>query len=344
MEATLQTAVRVGATMSIVGDLVIVHGCWLGNVGERKPNQRILTAMGVVNLAASLAYLLGDVLMVPPKGTASQAACNFQGFVIQISVAVPLLTAFLATNYLLAIRYRWEVRRLERLRRLAFFAIAIFSSLTAIIPLIVGGYANAGPVWCWVTEQPPLLRFVLFYGPLWACICYTVFVMGWLVKLTVAHDVNMRKLNSSRSATGPNKFATTKRTLRQATLYCVVFILAWLLLTVVRIRDAVMEKNAAGRDSPQLALAAFFFVTLQGFFNMIIFILPRIVQANSYPHARWTVKLRFVFSLTGTEDLDRDASHRASERQTETPKTTSSTARESGHIPASVDSDAVAQA
>eukprot|EP00516_Mucochytrium_quahogii_P009328 CAMPEP_0203766130 /NCGR_PEP_ID=MMETSP0099_2-20121227/239_1 /ASSEMBLY_ACC=CAM_ASM_000209 /TAXON_ID=96639 /ORGANISM=" , Strain NY0313808BC1" /LENGTH=134 /DNA_ID=CAMNT_0050662431 /DNA_START=738 /DNA_END=1139 /DNA_ORIENTATION=+ len=111
----IQIVIKLGASFSVLGDLVILHGCFRHGFDKWTTYHRILVLMSLFDILSSVFYGIGDRAVPPPFGDGTQAFCNTQGFFQQIGLAVPMLNATLAANYLAVIKYEWSHDKVKKL-------------------------------------------------------------------------------------------------------------------------------------------------------------------------------------------------------------------------------------
>jgi len=200
-----------------------------------------------------------------------------------------MYNASLSVYYLLQIRLGW---RSERIRKWAEPFLHLwplcFGVATSTTALFLKAYNNDS--WeCWISPNPQdcdeswknngvtncirgdnasLYRWVLYYAWLWAAIA-TVCVNMYLVYSAVLRIEKQFDRYQSASY-GEVHRKNTKMVARQGNLYCGVFLLTWIFPTITR-----LVQLATGETPYPLIVLTSFFVPMQGFFNALVYIVPR---------------------------------------------------------------------
>jgi len=154
----------------------------MGRKLEMTSQKALLLGMSCYDIAVSFATFLSTWPM--PVGTpgvfgavGNNATCVAQGFFIQAGLAVPIYNASLSFYYLFVIKYG---AREETIRKRF---IPWVHALAFLYPVITGAVCSAmnlyvpANLWCHTAisdvdsaQAPTIIRFALFYGPLWLLI------------------------------------------------------------------------------------------------------------------------------------------------------------------------------
>lgn len=320
---TLRALAGTGASLSLLGDFVILHALWRIRGGDWSTYLRIILALTLADVVSSTAYVVADAPAPPPFGSGTAASCSAQAFFEQLGLAAPLLTASLAANYLLVLRYSWPKARIVRLEPVVFAGIVLASLVAAIVPLALDLYHFA-LVWCWISDDPACadgvdhsgfpcqktpynvttLQMVLFYAPVWAACAFTAVAMYLVYRVVKAQERRLAR----QLAAQVREFENTRRLAIQASLYVGGFMLTYTFPTVLRITFAVKGEAAFA-----LYALTVFFLPLQGLFTTIAFLFPRFTRLHRLRgHVTCADRLQYVFSLVSGDEIERRARSRQS--------------------------------
>ena len=315
--AALRVAINVAGSLSILGNLVMLHGVLRKGRRNWTTYHRVVLAMSLVDLLVSLWYVLADLpVPVAQGGMGTMGTCVAQGFMEQLGIAVPLLNATLATNYLLVLYLNWSVERVARAEPALFGVVGLVALVVAVIPIPLELY-NVSTAWCWIQAHPfgcdhdgvgatcergnnsLMWQILLFYGPVWVTIAYTAVVLAVVLRKVVASDGRVSQLVAESK-----RYDTTKKLARQVLMFMLALTLTWAPVTVHRIYTAI-----TGEPSLFWTMLGTVCVSLQGFFNMLAYLHPRCARVREErERVGCRATLRFVLSFDDQLDLR----HRAS--------------------------------
>jgi len=281
------------ALLSILGSLLIVMHVIYGRQ-KRNTHHRLLMGMSVCDLIVSMAFLLGTWPM--PRGSpmaydarGNIATCNFQGFMAQFGLAVPLYNCTLSFYYLFKIRYGWSWRFIERMVEPVLHAVPIVIGLsTAMAGLFLKQYnndnwecyispyplnckeswTNGGKTTCIRGDNASIYRWMFYGAELWLAIVLVSINMFLVYRSVARQEASSRRFDMTAST---RSFKHSKRVAMQGYWYCGAFYLAWIFPTITRITQLVVG------DATPFALLFInaLFVPIQGFFNFLVYIHPR---------------------------------------------------------------------
>jgi hypothetical protein len=308
----LRLAINVAGSLSIVGNLIMLHGVLRKPLRSWTTYHRVVLAMSLVDLVVSFWYVLADLpVPVAQGGQGTVGTCVAQGFMEQLGIAVPLLNATLATNYLLVLYLNWSVERVVRAEPVLFGVVALVALVVAVIPIPLDLY-NVSVAWCWIQAYPfgcdhdgvgatcqrgnnsLMWQLLLFYGPVWVTIAYTVVVLAVVLRKVVESDGRVSQL-----VVEGKRYDATKKMARQVLMFMLALTLTWAPVTVHRIYTA-----CTGEPSFFWTMLGTVCVSLQGFFNMLAYMHPRCARVREESgRVGCYATLRFLFSLDDQLDV-----------------------------------------
>lgn len=240
-----------------------------------------MVGLSCSDILASSIYFLGTWLV--PKGTAgqygpvygasgNQGTCIASGFFTQFSVCSPLYNGTLSLYYLLMIRFGWREDRLKRIEPIIHGLTISFALGTAIAGVALNLYGSVEWL-CWVTPQENtwLYRWLFLFVPLWFCVAFVSVVMRvlwWKVRQR-EQAVGRFSTTAVQRMWGSQKKSTEIAV--QGMLYIVSMYITWLFPSLQRVIELVAGKNYFVLQFFDAAL-----LPLQGLFNALIYIRPRI--------------------------------------------------------------------
>jgi hypothetical protein len=214
-ETTLVVLRTTVCLCSSIGSLMIISQVSRSRFNRSKPQQRLVLGISVCDLVSSIVWILSPALMLPMNSIddqeaadvyarGSQTTCSFQGFMIQLFVYTgALYQGSIQLQYLLAIKHCWSQRRLQTIEVYLHGVPWLFGWGSAITNLVLENY-NPASWGCWISRYPSdctvtyeirrggtgltetdcirgdnanIYQWVFFYGPLWGCILFCLFVM-----------------------------------------------------------------------------------------------------------------------------------------------------------------------
>ncbi len=245
--------------------LSLVCSCTIVMLVSRLPRakqtlyQRIIRLLSCTDMVTSAGYFAGR-WMTPQHG--NKATCDVQGTIVQLNLCVVLWNACLTTNYLVRIVYGWNALRADALMPYYHMLSWGPGAVIALSLLAFGLYGDAGP-WCWISSDYVWARMALFYVPLWLMLSYTLCVMSVIIRHVRRIDAKFAHLR--------RREASSMRVTKQSVAYILGMLLTWLAGSANRVYQAVNS----GHTTPGLSLSMAFFIPLQGFFNLLVYLYPR---------------------------------------------------------------------
>lgn len=223
------TSINVFASaLSFAGSSFIVL-CYLLFKELRKFSFQLVFYLSLSDLLFSISNLLGD----PGKGF----LCYVQGYTTQFfSVASILWTTTIAfTLHRTVVKHKTDVEELGPLFHLYVWGTSL---ILAIIPSIGNDYGQAG-AWCWVqneTNAGKVVRFLIFYLPLWGAILFNgaiyfqvIRMLNYAARMAVEMSDRQRHVEVKADVKALNRWG----------YYPLILIGSWAFGTINRIHDFV---------------------------------------------------------------------------------------------------------
>eukprot|EP01006_Ploeotia_vitrea_P040811 TRINITY_DN66462_c7_g1_i1.p1 TRINITY_DN66462_c7_g1~~TRINITY_DN66462_c7_g1_i1.p1 ORF type:complete len:285 (-),score=121.11 TRINITY_DN66462_c7_g1_i1:715-1569(-) len=231
----LQALIICGSCLSIVGTLFITLS-YVVFPSLRSFPYKIIVFLGLADFFNALSYLIG----------LNSELCQLQAAMSQFfAVATFFWTACFAYNIVQVLVYQhMDVSRNEPYYHMVSWGVP---AVLLVINLALDSFGD-GVVWCWISADHPYLRFLTFYLPLLAIVCFNA-----VVYVVV-----------SRSLRGDLKRGAVKRRLNH---YLFVFLLVRLWSVVNRFQ------NFLDPNGPIFFLYFMhtLFSPLQGFCNAVVY-------------------------------------------------------------------------
>jgi hypothetical protein len=241
--------------------------------GLINPMKRALLGVTCFEMCDSLGWWLSNWAL-PDNiefafASGSWASCNFQGFILQLSLGAPILNAVLAYLFYLHVKGKHSCKEIVTLERKIYTATCAFALGAALLFLGLDQYNPYGQV-CWLNGYPSgcneavwggsdipcergvnshLYGLFVYYVVLWSTLIYAIVI-----------NIKMHNMLVDSSAASDAQWIKT-----QSLLFCAAFIITWLPSTLWSI---MMWFNLGGFA---IGVLTALFEPLQGFWNLIIF-------------------------------------------------------------------------
>lgn len=263
----LECIARVTGSLSIIGSLAIIYMI----ISDRKrklaqPFHRLMLLMSIFDVLHSIA------IVVSTAAKTSMRLCDTQGFFMVLGLAVPLYNSCLNIFFVLTIRYNVSSEQFSKGTELVLHAIAILIPITTatvftarglIIPNYTGICHVSGSMALWIIQSILLLCFVICVASM-VCICWTVITQA--MKMEKYTSFATKKTASLRShRVNDDK----KKTIKQALLYTMAFILTYLFPIL-----CIFYKTQNKEVPLPLIILYNIFYPLQGFWNFVFYVRP----------------------------------------------------------------------
>jgi hypothetical protein len=144
-------------------------------------------------LYITLSDMITSTMYIIPSSN-NDEVCIFQGTIFSLAENLRLGLTLYMTIYLQSTLKSSE-DKFKKYEKFCIFLVCLTSSILAGLPLIITSYENYDGM-CWIRVNSgnylsaTLLRFGLFYIPLWMVICYNIWVYYFMIK-------NIKNLRSS---------------------------------------------------------------------------------------------------------------------------------------------------
>jgi hypothetical protein len=298
-EAVLATVPKVAGGLSFCSSTWIVYNVLSDRRRREKSYHRLLALMGLCDMVSSFAYFLSTWPI--PQGVnlgwkknshlwaaGNDATCTAQAVGIQWGVTSAVLNVFLATHYLLVIRYRATESTLKKYEPyVGTFAFMVGLGLT--VPGIVLGIFGNTNLWCWIApnfahcedegltaeeciDRTYNYRWGFYYGPLWTCILLITILQAALF-VTVCQTE--KKASRWRM---PNKrgraYKMTSQVASQACWYVGVFYITWLPYTSIAMTGKFFNPDTGFGVLLMVVLCQ----PLQGFLHLFVYQRRRLTE------------------------------------------------------------------
>ena len=250
---------------------------------------RLLLAMSLGDWILSFSSFFLTTWPIPADETGvfansgNMTTCQIQGFFVQLSAPYSLYNAYLATYYVLLVRYNWKERDLKRIEYGAHVFTFLFSLTTAIAAIPLTLYNNYVNLLCWISESPMgcvgeecergqnaiKYQYAFYFVWIWGSLVVVTVMMGmlyWTVHQQT--QANKRYAHDGGTASGETPGSKNKqRVAKQAFLYIFSYYLMNLFPTI-----QLIIKSITGGGYFAIYFLNGFFFPMQGFFNLIVFV------------------------------------------------------------------------
>jgi len=268
---------------------------------------RLLLGMSISDFFGSLMCFLSTWPI--PRGEACLAAgttmtCTVQGFFNQTAaLTTPTYNISLAIYYVLVIVKGWKENRVSKIEKY-LHALPILAGFgTGIAGLALKLYNGAGWI-CWIAPSPNnperdnphygIFRLAFLYADAWAIIIFLAICMFIIYVHVLKQE---QKLDKYRASFLQKKRKQSKKIRNQAYLYVGCVYMTWIFGSIFRFMQF------AGKTPPTYIIVLFVtFFPLQGFFNLIVYMFPRILRyfEDGIPLTQPFQRRRSSFSFLST--------------------------------------------
>jgi len=279
---------RCMALISFASSMTIIVDI-LRNEGKRqKTFGQLILALSIFDLMGSMSYAF-TTLPIPEEeyvygSKGNGGTCKLQGFFIQMGMIAAYLNAALSVHYILMLKYGWSEERISKLRPLLLG-----------IPLSIGlVFAFAGIpfydnvfLWCnnasaSVWPDIPMAVAIAFVSIIMAVICWHVYKEE---RVSMKWRISTRRQNTS----------LTTKVFWQSIYFLLAFYLVW--PPYLALQYTWVSGNGYNRYG--FILFAGMLVPLQGFWNLIVYMRPRIKRQNIQP-VQWFLHIASLTRLVSS--------------------------------------------
>lgn len=197
----------------------------------RKPNFALVFWLCISDMGANLAYSPG----APADGG---IGCLVQGISITFFDLASVWWTFLIgfKLYRSIVKQEVEIHTLERTFKMHAIVWGT-SFVAALLPLTTHNYGDAG-AWCWISAEAydsgtgTVWRFAIFYIPIW-CVALATSVHYVAIIRTLSSFASMQHF------AGTAQQERLARLARQLSLYPLIFVASWTMMTIVRVYNSI---------------------------------------------------------------------------------------------------------
>lgn len=224
--------------------------------------------------------------------------CIAQGFFSQFSLTVAFYNSALSIYYLLVVRYGWTPERIRLRVEPLLHAVSLTIGLaTATMGIALNLYNNDH--WeCWISPFPldckeswknggetdcirgdnaTLYRWLFYYMFLWMAIAIVTVNMVLVYQSVRSDERKVEEIADNEQAKAlARRRQHSKQVAIQGYWYCGAFYLTWILPTITRLVQVIN-----GEAPYKLVLFAALFIPFQGFFNLLVYTMPRYTHRRS---------------------------------------------------------------
>ncbi|KAL7576118.1 hypothetical protein ACA910_004784 [Epithemia clementina (nom. ined.)] len=189
-----------------------------GGASKQRTVMQILMGMSIFDIGASSMYLVGSWAIPSDQGSSNvfqpsgtDRTCVAQGFLFQLfASAIPMYNLSLALYSYLAVNRQWT-EDVFRSYQWCFHVLPIgFGAITATYGLVDDQF-HPNELWCWFskTEQSDMLKFILYYGPLWLVFC--IIVILFVLIYRHVRKIEQLIMNADAAAATSSSFSSQKK-------------------------------------------------------------------------------------------------------------------------------------
>jgi hypothetical protein len=336
----LSVVPKLTSLMSIFGSTYIVYDVFRRSQIKRMMTlHRLLITMSLCDIIVSIFFFCSSWLIPSFENEygamGNWTTCQVQGFFCQFGLAIAYYNLSLTIYYVASIRWGWSQTKIRiQLEPFLHFLPMMLGIGTGLIAIPLQLYNNDS--WaCWLAGYPrfcnetwnsapedancirgdnaTLYRWLLYYLFLWIAVLLVIYNMVMVYYSILGHE---KALESNQDQTFQNvdddgksaeetiiekkrkrRHEHSKRVAIQGYWFCSVFLLTWVFPTATRFTEV------SGNQVPiQLIFATSTFVPWQGFFNFLVYIMPRIIDSRTNRHI-------LVPSNTATTPLSNSATN-----------------------------------
>lgn len=283
----------VSALLSMIGSAWILLEILVDKKKRKKVYHRILFALSLFDFMASTCFFLTPLVIINGEWLGyTSTSCEIAGFFTYwSSLCIPMYNTALATYFYLSVKGGWQEDRIhKRFERHAHFVIPLFGLVLAIAAFPLDMY-NLYNNFCFAVLGPDRGTFTLnyfFLGLFWALVlfcglltCVLMFLLyrhvRGILRQSSQYNFSTPKSEEERDFTPQDERLLT-RVRNMALLYTIPFTTTWVCSVILMI----IQQEGFNNRMYVSPLTGYFisiwialFLPLQGFFNWIIYMIPR---------------------------------------------------------------------
>jgi len=237
------SAIRIiASTISMLGSGFII-AMYLAYRDLRKFAFKLVVMLSICDVILGIGNYMGD-------GNQDNSTCHVQGFVIQFgSISGVFWTAVIAYCIWEVVLHRTNNLNIED--KMNTFHIAVWGSsfVLSIVPFFSNSYGDADG-WCWISKYG---KHSEVWGTTWRMICFYIPLWITIVLIIVIYRRTLRVLDRSAE------------TFKRMRWYPMVLVATYFFATIDRVWQLFGDANY------ELCVFRVFFVSLAGFFNVLIY-------------------------------------------------------------------------
>jgi len=290
----LAIAPKVSGIISLFASIVLIRDVLSSKKKRSNTYSRIMLGMTIIDILVSIAFILStwaipidgvDTDIQAPYRSGNTSTCIIQGILVQLAIASNIYNLCLAIYFFLSVRTRCLEEEMKKYEKMMHLAALTFGFGTAIAGIPLKLYNSAGP-WCWISSLPHscgltkksdpstcirgkyayAYRYAFFYFPLWIIILAITVIMTTMA----CHVRKVEKQTVRYSFSVETRNSLTSKVARQAFFYVIALYLTWGPGSVGRLLETFnVQTSFLG------LLLATFLAPLQGFFNCLIYFMPK---------------------------------------------------------------------
>ena len=325
----------VSASISILGSLMLLFMIFRSHDKLRSTLHRLLFGLTISDLISSIAMAFASTLSPPEhigwNSFGNMTLCRIQGFLhFYGHIAAPLYNCSLCIYYLIEIKYtslNSHIKGIEILMHLGPTMIALtfttaIVSIYGVHPEVTNCYAGATypfeckfnpEIECSGDMKGRTALTITYLLLLYAFVPVTIFTsMTAIYREVATQEVRMNQFRYSFSRRGSHSAQrNTVAARNRATAYSIAWLLTWGMMFLITLMIMITGEEAGGTPF-FMALMHYILFPLQGLFNFIVYIYPRLTarmrrqdrQEVSLPCRFW-LSLKDVVMSRGRQERTR---------------------------------------
>jgi hypothetical protein len=254
----------------------------------KKPNNRFLLAMSIIDIIQSMMFAICSMPVPRSSGIygaiGNDLSCSFQGFFIQLGLAVPCYNASLCIWYLKSIKYNMTADIFKKKIEPYCHALSILLPLISAICLFAVDMLKQKGYICWIESGSYWTYYSI--ALLATCFFIIIFCLGSIYHFFWAQERQMQKYTTSPSGMQwrPHvRLQSRVLATRQASLFSFAFCITFLFPGLIELfyRDISIEARENDWRIHPLVLPHYLFLPLQvrlffrvGIIGSSYFVLP----------------------------------------------------------------------
>ena len=295
------------ASLSILASSALLFMIFRSHKKLTTPLHRLLFGLSISDIFSSVAMVFSSILSpadhIGWNPIGNMTLCRIQGFFFLIGhVASPIYNCSLCVYYLIEIKYthlREHMNKIEPLLHMLPIILGLFFATTFLLLDGIQPYATS----CFPAYRYPyecefnpdmecedrlrefIILFIIYMFLLFLVVPVTIFVSMLSIYLEVAsQERRSNRYRFSFTRRGSSSARRNREAARnRAAAYSLAWFLTWAMYFVIVFHMSVFSRNHDGFAMPiPLVWLHVALYPLQGLFNFIVYILPRLIEKLSY--------------------------------------------------------------